>query len=182
MSPIARAVTLGPGLTTTASVTWTPVLSGHQCVRVLLSEASGYYEPQESMRNVEVVEDPPCGQPQHFYLTVYNDSPFTQTVDVGLITFDVPASWSVTTNPTDTLELGPFSEGTIEIIVVIPCGTLQLGRSMQEIYAIQQQSGSVPTVDVEGYIEGELVGGVELRFEAVPPDTPTIYLPLILKH
>ena len=94
--------------------------------------------------------------------------------------------WSVTTNPTDTLELGPFSEGTIEIIVVIPCGgTLQLWRSLQEIYAIQQQSRSVPTVDVEGYIEGELVGGVELRFEEyVPPEPemPKIYLPLILKH
>ncbi|MGD9099572.1 MAG: hypothetical protein PVF45_03765, partial [Anaerolineae bacterium] len=183
MSPYTRAVTLGPGLTTTTSVTWTPVLSGHQCVRVLLSEASGHYEPQESMRNVDVVENPPCGQPQHFYLTVYNDSPFTETVDVGLITFDVPASWSVSTIPSDTLELGPYSEGTIQIIVVIPCaGTLQFARAAQEIYAVQQQSGSVPTVDVEGYIEGELVGGIELRFTELDIEEPSIlYLPLLLK-
>jgi hypothetical protein len=184
MSPYTRSVTLSPGLTTTASVTWTPALSGHQCVRVLLSDSSGHYEPQESMRNVDVAEEPPCGQTRVFTFTVYNDSPFTQTVDVGLITFDVPATWSVTTVPSDTLELAPFSEGTVQVIVVIPCpGTLQLARAAQEIYAVQQQAGSVPTVDVEGYIEGDLVGGIELRFTELeveePP--PTIYLPLLLK-
>jgi hypothetical protein len=136
------------------------------------------------MRNVDVIKGPPCGQTQVFSFTVYNDSPFTQTVDMGLITFDVPASWSVTTVPSDTLELGPFSQGVVRVEVHIPCpSTWQLSRAMREIYTIQQQSGSVPTVDVEGYIEGDLVGGIELRFVGleVEEPQPTIYLPLVMK-
>jgi hypothetical protein len=178
--PHTRTVTVGPGLTDTASVTWTPVLSGPQCIRVLLSDPDGIYEPQESMRNVDVIEEPPCGQPQYFYLTVYNDSAFTETVDVGLITFDVPAHWSVTTVPSDTLELGPYSEGTIEIIVVIPCApTFQAMQARHRMYLLQQEAGGVPTINVEGYIDGELVGGIELRFSG---RGYRLYLPLVLKQ
>ena len=176
MSPNACTVTLSPG------VTWTHVLSGHQRVRVLLSDPDDLYEPQESMRNVDVVERPPCGKPQVFYVTVYNDESFTQTVDVGMMIFDVPATWQVSTVPSDTLELGPDSEGTIEVHVVIPCpSSLQLVRATREIYAIQEKAGSVPTVDVEGYIDGVLVGGIELRFEAPAEQDFYIYLPMVLK-
>jgi hypothetical protein len=36
----------------------------------------------------------------------------------------------------------------------------------------------VPTIDVEAYIEGELVGGIELRF---PAEEQLLFLPMVLK-
>jgi hypothetical protein len=162
--PTNRTVTLGPEMTATAEVAWTPVYPGSQCVRILLSDPSGVYGDQESQRNVEVLERPPCG-PRTFTFTVYNDSPFTVTVDLGMVTYDVPADWTVTTVPSDTLVLGPFSEGTVQVIVDIPCpDTVMALQTRREIATLQQGAGGVPTVDVEGYVDGVLKGGIEIQF------------------
>jgi hypothetical protein len=148
-------------------------------VQIRLSDPSGTYEPQRSQRNVDVAERPPCGVTKVFSFTVRNDSPFSVTVDIGTITFNVPPEWEVTTVPSDTLELGPFDEGTVIVQVYIPCpGTATALHAQQEVAAMQQAAGGVPTIDVEGYIDGELVGGIEIRFEG---EKPVIYLPLILR-
>ena len=134
-------------------------------MQIWLSDHAGVYEPQRSQRNVDVTERPPCNQTKVFTFTVYNDSPFTVTVDVGMITFNVPADWQVTVTPSPTLEIGPFDEGVVTVSVLIPCPPQS--RAMfetQAIYAIQQAAGSVPTIDVEGYVKGELKGGIELQF------------------
>jgi hypothetical protein len=179
MSPYTRTVQAAPGMTVTAWVTWTPAFSGTHCVMVKLIDPGGDYEDLVSQRNVDVVERPPCGATQTFTLTVYNDSPITQTVDVGLITFDVPEDWTVTTVPSTTLEIGPGAEGTIEIHVHIPCpATSQALSEQQAATALQQGAGGVPTINVEGYIEGQLVGGIELQF---PPEVFIFYLPIALR-
>jgi hypothetical protein len=105
------------------------------------------------------------------------------TVDLGMITFNVPADWQVTTVPSDMLVLGPFSEGVAEVHVTIPCpSVLASTHQLEMISSIQAQAGSVPIIDVEGYIEGELVGGIELRFPQIPePELYLIYLPLIMR-
>jgi hypothetical protein len=180
MVPYTRSVTLAPATMSTASVTWTPTHSGPQCVRILLSDPDGVYEPQESQRNVEVVEEVPCGVPQNFSLFVYNDSPAAATVDIGTMTYDVPDNWEVTVVPSATLELGAHSEGTIEVTVEIPCPvTLQGLSAARQVYALQRQAGGVPTIDVEGYIDGELVGGIEIQLWA--EEQLTIYLPIVMK-
>ncbi|HOU11595.1 MAG TPA: NEW3 domain-containing protein [Anaerolineae bacterium] len=183
MVPYTRSLTLSPAMTQTATVTWTPTQAGHQCVQVWLSDPEGVYEPQRSQRNVDVTERPPCNQTRVFTMTIYNDSPLTATVDVGLITFNVPADWQITVTPTPTLELGPWSSGVVTVTVLIPCPLLSAAMfEAQTIYAVQQASGSVPTIDVEGYVDGELVGGLELQFEGAAPEEPhMIYLPLVLK-
>jgi len=38
----------------------------------------------------------------------------------------------------------------------------------------------VPTIDVEGYVGGELVGGIEIQFEG--QEGRTIYLPVVSKN
>jgi hypothetical protein len=183
MTPYTRSVTLNPEMRTMVSVDWVPELSGSHCIIIYLTDPEGVYEPQRSQRNVDVVERPPCGETRVFTFTVYNNSPMVATVDLGMITFNVPADWQVTTVPSDTLVLGPFSEGTVEVHVTIPCppsasSALQLAM----ISNLQAQSGSVPIVDVEGYIEGDLVGGIELRFPQIPePEVYLIYLPLIMR-
>jgi len=182
MVPYTRSVTLAPEMTQTATVTWTPTQAGHQCVQVWLSDPGGVYEPQRSQRNVDVTERPPCGQTRVFTFTVYNDTPFSATVDIGLITFNVPADWQITVTPTPTLELGPWSSGVVTVTVLIPCPPLSLATyGMQAIYAIQQASGSVPTIDVEGYVDGQLKGGIELQFAEPEVAFSWIYLPLVLR-
>jgi hypothetical protein len=183
MVPYTHSVTLAPEMTQTATVTWTPTQAGHQCIQVWLSDPEGVYEPQRSQRNVDVSERPPCGQTRVFSFTVYNDSPFTATVDVGMITFNVPEEWQVTVTPSPTLEIGPFDDAVITVTVHIPCPSLSRALfETQAIYAIQQAAGSVPTIDVEGYVEGELVGGIELQFEEPAVEYSWIYLPLVLRN
>ena len=180
MAPPVRTVTLGAEMTATVGVTWTPPQGGHQCVQVRLSDPSGTYEPQLSQRNVDVAERPPCGMTKVFSFTVYNDSPFTVTVDIGMVTFNVPAEWEVTTVPSDTLELGPFGEGTVTVLVQIPCPeTASALRAQREVAAMQQAAGGVATIDVEGYVEGELVGGIEIQFEG--KEEREVYLPVVLR-
>jgi hypothetical protein len=181
MVPVSRTVALNPEMTTTVGVTWTPVRSGHQCVQIRLQDAQQIYEPQLSQRNVDVVERPPCGETKVFTFTVRNDSPFSATVDIGLVTFNVPADWEITVVPSDTLVLDPFSEGVVTVSVRIPCPpTLAAQQARQALSALQQRAGSVPTIDVEGYTEGGLVGGIELQFS--PAEGPRLlYLPVVLK-
>lgn len=181
MMPYTRSLTLGPEMTSTAWVSWTPTMGGPQCVRILLSDPNEVYGPQESQRNVDVIDQPPCGLTEAFTFTVRNDTIFTATVDIGLITFNVPEPWVVTTIPSDTLDLGPDTEGTITVTVHIPCPvTLQTIQNLQQIQALQQQAGSVPTIDVEAYSGGDLLGGIELRFEG--EEKRYIYLPIILNN
>jgi hypothetical protein len=183
MAPITRSLTLGAQMTETTSVTWTPELTGVQCVRIFLEDPDGVYRPQQSQRNVEVVAPPPCGMTRVFTFTVYNDSPFTATVQLGTVTYNVPAHWEVSTVPSDTLVLGPFDDGVVTVLVEIPCPeTANDLRAQRQIEALQQGANGVPTIDVEGYVEGDLVGGIEIQF---PPEEEAlwpIYLPIILRQ
>jgi hypothetical protein len=174
VTPITREVQLSPHMSATASVAWTPDYSGHYCVRIILTDSEDRYEPQESQRNVDVVERPPCGQTTVYTFTVYNDSATPVTVDIGLITFDVPANWTVTTEPSQTLTLAPYTEGVITVTVKIPCSP-----ALRAVYALQGRAGGEPTIDVEGYVDGVLVGGIELRFPIRMDEL--IYLPIVLK-
>jgi len=181
MTP-TRWVTLAPGTADTVSVTWIPAQPGHQCVRVLLSDAAGQYKPQESQRNVDVEERTFCGT-NTFSFTVYNDSPYTVTVDIGLITFNVPEGWEVSTIPSDTLELGPFTSGVVIVVVKIPCPSTPSGMlDLQEISALQEEAGSVPTVDVEGYVAGNLVSGIEIQFSTDVEWPHATYLPIVMRE
>ncbi|MBN1873639.1 MAG: hypothetical protein JXA33_05375 [Anaerolineae bacterium] len=175
VSPV-QSLTLAPALTATAAVSWTPLSTGHYCVQVKLIDPDDDYEEMISQRNVDIIERPPCGQTRIFTFTVYNDSPFTVTVDLGMITFNVPEDWEVTTEPTGTLELGRFSEGVVKVIVTIPCPAQGMRAAARYIEQLQQEAGSVPTIDVEGYISGTLVGGIELQFVEREPETAGVVL------
>jgi hypothetical protein len=181
MVPPTRTLTLGPEMTGTATVDWTPTISGHQCLLVEMSDPAGVYERQWSQRNVDVEERPPCDVTKVYSFTVYNDKPFTITVDLGLITFNVPPDWQVATNPSGSVEIEPIGELMITVLVTIPCpstaGAAQAGRLVDQI---QQGSNSVPTVDVEGYIDNEFAGGIELQFPLLAPQSYEIYLPLLM--
>jgi len=182
MIPSARQIEVGPSMTATAWVTWTPQHTGHQCVQVRLVDPAGNYQDMISQRNVEVIEPPPCGETQTYTFTIYNDTSVAATVEIGLITFNVPPDWAVSVVPSGTIIVEPYGTEVITVIVTIPCPTTrQVMLAWQELYAVQDAAGSVPTINVEGYMDGDLVGGIELQFPpaAIPPRY--IYLPVILK-
>jgi hypothetical protein len=179
MDPYTRTVQAPPGMTATASVTWTPVFSGPHCVMVKLIDEGGDYEELISQRNVDVIDRPDCGVTHNYTFTVSNEQEIAVTVDIGMITFNVPADWQVTTVPSDTLDLGPLLTGTVTVTVNIACPTTrQAALAQADLDILQLGSGSVPIVDVEGYVGGDLVGGIELQF---PPTIWDIYLPLVMR-
>ena len=146
---------------------------------VKLIDPDGDYEDLISQRNVDVVERPPCGETKDVHLYRLQRLTSAVTVDIGMITFNVPADWQVTTDPSTTLELGPLAEGTVTVSVSIPCPTTrQAMLAQQELATLQLGAGGAPIVDVEGYVGGELVGGIELQF---PPRRLYVYLPLIFR-
>lgn len=180
MVPSTRTLTLGPGMTTTSSVEWTPQVSGPQCVIIHLTDPQGVYEPQQSQRNVDVVEKPPCGTTRVYTFTIMNSTQSSVTVDIGMITFNVPADWVVTTVPAGSVEIGPGEEMVVEVHVTIPCpSSFQEMLNLQKIAALQAESGAMAIIDVEGYSQGEMIGGIELQFgtEFILP----IYLPVIYR-
>jgi len=181
MSPYSSTVTVARGMTKTVSTKWTPSMSGPQCVIIYLNDPDEVYEQQISQRNIYIEEQPPCDQTQVFTFTVYNDSEYTATVDVGSITFNVPEDWKITVVPSPMLDIDPLSEEVVTVTVNIPCPS-----SFTEIYSqdtvqsIQAQAGSIPTIDVEGYNKGVLVGGIELQFpRALDTLWRYIFLPII---
>lgn len=180
MFPNTTMVTIGPHMTQTASTEWVPSLSGSTCVMIHLTDLEGIYSPQVSQRNVHVEEPPDCGQTTVFTYTVYNDSPYTATIDVGMISFNVPEDWVVTVAPGPTIEIGAYEQAILTVTVTIPCPeTAEAFLRQRAIINIQEQAGSVPTIDVEGYNKGVLVGGIELRFQSIPVTSMRIYLPII---
>ena len=181
MVPYSQTVTVDAGKTKTAEVKWTPTLWGSHCVIIHLQDRDKRYEPQWSQRNVYVEEEPPCGEKMHFNFTLENNSPLSATVDLGLITFNVPAHWIVTTDPSGSVEMGPYEVLIVDVFVEIPCPTSVQGlNEVLDIRQIQAEAKSVPTINVEGYIEGDLVGGIEIR---LPPDyTPpwsALWMPIV---
>jgi hypothetical protein len=63
--------------------------------------------------------------------------------------------------------MGPYEVMIVDVFVEIPCPTTVQGMSeVRDIKSIQAGAGSVPTINVEGYIEGDLVGGIEIRLPA----------------
>jgi uncharacterized membrane protein len=183
MIPSWRQVEVGASMTATAWVTWTPTHSGPQCVQVRLRDPAQNYEDLVSQRNVGVIEAPPCGETRTYTVTVWNNTDVAATVDIGLITFNVPADWEVSVVPSGTITLGPFSSQVLTVTVKIPCPTThQAMLARQQLYALQEEAGSVATIDVEGYIGGELVGGIELQFPGGAIQPRYLYLPVIMKN
>jgi hypothetical protein len=180
IEPPETTFTLGPQTTLTPTVAWTPQVGGRVCVRVELVDPQGVYAPQVRQRNVVVAQSPPCGETQAYSFTVRNDSGVAAAVELGVRTVDVPGDWEITTSPASALVLGPREEGVVEARVVVPCA-VSAGALLERLRLarLQAEAGGVPTIDVEGYIEGELVGGIELQF--APLEQRVIYLPFLMR-
>jgi hypothetical protein len=178
--PTYRVITLGPGISKTVGVVWTPPLPGSWCILIKLLDPNNQYPEQLSRRNVHVEQRDwqPC-LPFNKDFWLQNSTPLTVTVSIGANAINLPPGWTYSTNITQTV-LGPYQGITVTLTITPPCnlakhtwltpqGTLDTGGA----------SGPA-TIDVEGYVDGELLGGIEVQIAAAPPEWK-IFLPLIRK-
>ena len=91
--------------------------------------------------------------------------------------FNVPNDWEVSTNPSGSVQIDPFGELEVEVIVRIPCTP-----SSQAADILRREGSGVPTINVEAYSDGRLVGGVEIRIAPGEGNVHAVNLPLVLKR
>ena len=181
--PTMTLVTLGPGISTTVSAVWAPPFAGHWCIQIILEDPNDQYPPQRSQRNVEVERRvfKPC-EPFSKDFLLQNSTPLTVTVSIGASAINLPPGWTYSTSITETT-LGPFQSITVTVTITPPCGLAAQGL-LTPLGALTLDTGGAsgpPTIDVEGYINGELVGGVEIQLEA-DPFPYKLYLPVVFKQ
>jgi uncharacterized membrane protein len=97
------------------------------------------------------------------------------------MTLNVPSDWEVSVEPT-SLVLAPGETATCTVTIKIPCPVTAGALAAREtVQALQEAAGSVATVNVEGYAEGRLVGGIQLQFPTAEDAGWHVYLPLVMR-
>jgi hypothetical protein len=180
IAPTYRVVTLTPGMSQTVYAVWTPPEAGNWCIQIKLRDPNNQYPEQISRRNVHVERRDwqPC-VPFNKDFWLQNSTPQTVTVSIGANAINLPPGWTWSTNITQTV-LGPYQGITVTLTITPPCNLAkQTWLTPQGTLNTGGASGPA-TIDVEGYVDGELLGGVEVQFEAAPPEWK-VYLPLIRK-
>jgi len=179
--PTYRVITLGPGVNTIISAVWTPPSAGNWCIQIRLTDPNNQYPDQISQRNVHVErrEFQPC-QPFTKDFLLQNSTPQTVTVSIGSSAINLPPGWAYSTNITQTT-LGPFQAITVTVTITPPCG-LPARAWLTPQGTLDTGGASGPaTIDVEGYVDGELLGGVEIQLDAASFQWKT-YLPIVMKN
>jgi len=183
--PTYRVVTLGPGISMTVGTVWTPPFAGNWCIQITLRDPNptNQYPPQYSQRNV-VVERRPANscEPIVRDFWLYNSTGLPVTVTLGSSAINLPPGWDYSTNITETL-LGPYRGITVTLTITPPCGLASLDWLTSQ-GASDASESRVAEVNVEGYIDGELMpesGGIQVQIE-IGPSEHKIYLPLVLKQ
>lgn len=178
--PTYRVITLGPGISRTVGAVWTPPSAGNWCIQIRLVDPNNQYPEQISQRNVHVERRDwqPCA-PFNKDFWLQNSTPLTVTVSIGANAINLPAGWTYSTNITQTV-LGPYQGITVTLTITPPCG-LSKQAWLTPQGALDTGGASGPaTIDVEGYVDGELLGGIQVQLEAAPPEWK-VYLPLVMK-
>lgn len=142
------SITLHPGQVGVAGAIWVPPFAGEFCVRVRV-DAPFFREPFYSSRNISIVRLPePYGQPEVFHFAVGHVGSFTQPVTVTLASILHLPDWQVSLAPA-MIVLQPGQ------IVATAVMTLTPPADPTKLPA----DGST-VVDVEGYVDGNLIGGI----------------------
>ncbi len=179
--PTSTMVTLGPGISQTVSAVWTRPPSGHWCIQILLQDPDNQYPEQRSQRNVDVERRSfkPC-EPFTKEFWLYNNTSAMITVTIGASAINLPAGWTYSTVPTETV-LGGYHGITVTVTITPPCQIA--AQALLSPLAMMDTGGASgpPTIDVEGYDEkGELMGGIQIQLESITEYK--LYLPIVLKQ
>jgi uncharacterized repeat protein (TIGR01451 family) len=161
--PNPQTVVIPPHSTIVACITFLPSTPGHHCVSIKLSQPGVDGTPNGyvswSYQNLDVAEVLEPGVLTNVPIPVANPTAVTATI--SLVVNNTCPGWTASVSPTVLYNVGPNS-GDVRMVVLTvtpPVGPL----------------GSGCHIDLEGYINGVLIGGV--RKIDRPPTAPPITEP-----
>ena len=154
-----RTVTIPPESTAKACIEYIPLTPGHKCFEIRISQEG--YETIISRKNMDVGEHLRPGQQDQLEITVGN--PTGATADIQIAVYTGCPGWEAWTDPQILHDVPSGGTRTVTLYVVPPSeGETLLGSGCY--------------IDVESYINGELISGirkVDLPPVHPPPDEPS---------
>lgn len=179
VTPSVLTLTLGAHLTQTVGAIWIPQYSGNFCVQIILTDDQTN-ERQHSQRNVDVIAPPSDCNPIVKEFWVDNPYPVPITVEFGVSSYNLPPGWTYSIVPTQTV-LAPNDGITVTMIITPPCDLLGFPvypANWNAENGGDKIAGTI-TFNIEGYTNGELLGGVQ--FQLISPPSYRFHLPLVLR-
>ena len=149
-----RTVVLPPLGIVEVKIHWTPVTSGHYCVRVKIDNPGDDYPPIYSQRNLDVAEDLEPGVQDDLTFAVGN--PTAATAVIRLVVINTCPGWSAQVAPTELPGMAPGEIRTATLSVIPP---------------VDRPLGTECHIDVQGWIGDRLIGGIRKL------DVPPVHLP-----
>jgi hypothetical protein len=137
-----RPVHLPPNSVVNECVHWIPPVSGHLCLQVELFIEG--YEPQRSQRNLDVDEPLVPGQPHELIFPVGNPTGQPVTITLGLVPH--LDGWVLELAPDVLPNMDETEVRDVSLTVTPPPGE-------------PPPEDGTPIVDVEAFVQGELIGG-----------------------
>jgi parallel beta-helix repeat protein len=162
-------VTLQPHEENIFSIVWLANVTGHHCVRVVLS-----YSPSTQMmqKNIDIENDMLSGDVGEMTFNIRNPYESARLITVELEKH-IPSSWSV------ELEINGRRFVNSPLDILVPAGgDLQ---AMLKIISSEDEPG-VAVVDVKAYIEGRLIGGIRKIMVSKPASETSEVLSFIVSH
>jgi uncharacterized repeat protein (TIGR01451 family) len=148
----SQVVTVPPNGNVIVETTFTPVSSGHYCIQIVV-EVPGM-EPLVTQRNLDVTEDLTPGEPDDLVFQVGN--PTNATADVTLVVDNTCPGWTAVVSPNTLSGMAP-GEVRNATLTVTPPDPATLGSGCY--------------IDVQGWIDDQLIGGIRKL------DVPPVHLP-----
>jgi hypothetical protein len=149
-----QTVTIPPYSTIKSCIRWTPLTPGHKCFQIRISQAG--YEDIISYKNLDVGEHLRPGQEDQLVISVGNPKDFT--ADIQIAVYSGCPGWLAWTEPDILRNVPPGGVRNVTLKVVPPVAGATLGSGCY--------------IDVETYINGELISGI--RKVDLPPVHPPV--------
>jgi hypothetical protein len=142
------SITLPPLQAGVVGINWVPPFGGEFCVRVRV-EAPFFTEPFYSARNISIVRLPePYGPPEVFQFEVGHVSDIAQPLTVTLGVRPYLSNWQISLKPARIIFEPGQLYATVVMTITPPANPADLPID------------GGPIVDVSGYVNGNLIGGI----------------------
>lgn len=156
-----RLVTLPPAGEIAVKAPFTPSVPGHHCMQVRVEDPNGVFKTLITQRNLDITEDLKPGVPDTLEFKVAN--PTGAAATINLVVVNTCPGWSaVITQPVGGIltNVGPNGSDvrTARLTVTPPATATQLGSGC--------------SIDVQGWIGEQLIGGIRKL------DVPPVNLPV----
>jgi hypothetical protein len=143
-----RTITLPPLQAGVVGIAWVPPFGGEFCVRVKVV-APFFTEPFYSARNISIVRLPePYGLPEVFQFEVGHVGDIAQPLTVTMASILHLPDWQVSLKPARIVFEPGQLYATAVLTITPPANPADLPKD------------GGPVVDVEGYVDGNLIGGI----------------------